>query len=193
MVDRMVRKHSAAAGIVLFAFVCAWSQAAVFAGEQRGAAFPLRTPKIQKGDWFFFRLNDELIKETAVEVEKDGADILVKYTIEKFDNNGNSVSVQDAAQFLSSEREQAAQIGADRSARRERRRATIDGKNVEVLVVKYAGEAPYEVWYSDALSMGGIVAMVAEIQDSEPFWSILPLGFGGAGTQFNIGKYLGAR
>lgn len=194
MIARTLGKRGDGLWIAVFTLVCLYGSASMSqAGESRGMTIPLRTTKIQKGDWFVYRMNGELIKDTATEVDNDGDDYLVKYTSEKFDDNGNSLSVMEAAQFLSIEKENAAELNKDRSVKRERKRVSIGGKNVDVLSVTFSGEAPYSLWFSDAFSISGTVAMVAEIPGSEPFWSIQPLAYGGAGNSVDIRKFLSSK
>lgn len=191
MAGKCERNRIAYLGIALF--MCAYALgnvSSVAAGEM---AIPMRTPKIQKGDWFLFRLNGELIKETAVEIEKTDDDLMVKYTIEKFDDNGTSQSTTEAAQFLSYEQEGVKETIGNQRVKRERKRVTVDGKAVDVVVVTFSGEVPYSLWYSDAISITGRVAMVSEYPGSDTYWSIKPLAFGGAGSPFDIKKYLGVK
>mgnify|MGYP003623395170 FL=1 len=96
MAVKTLGKRGVGLGIAFFAIVCLYGSASTLqAGESRGLTIPLRTTKIQKGDWFVFRMNGELIKETATEIDNDGDDYLVKYTSEKFDDNGNCLSVKE--------------------------------------------------------------------------------------------------
>lgn len=193
MVANMTAKHGYVLSIPLIALIIMGGISQAKAGEALGTAIPLRTTKIQKGDWFLFRLNGELIKETAIEVDNTEDDPMVKYTIEKFDDNGISLSVMEAAQFLSFEKENAAEISKNRSVKRERKRVAIGGRNVDVLVATFLGESPYSLWFSDSISITGTVAMVAEIPGSEPYWSIQPLAFGSAGSQPDIRKYINSK
>lgn len=178
--------------IVLFILVAGLACADADAGEARGTV-PLRADKVREGDWILYRMNGELVKETAIKVERFEDEVLVNYVIEKYAENGAPASREEVSHFLSLERENAAELARNRKAKRERKRVKIDGKNVDVIVVAFAEEVPYEMWYSDAISVTGLVAMVTRVRGEEPFWSIQPLAFGGAGAAPNIKRHLGGK
>ena len=104
MIARTLGKRGDGLWIAVFTLVCLYGSASMSqAGESRGMTIPLRTTKIQKDDWFVYRMNGELIKDTAIEIDNDGDHYMVKYTSEKFDDNGTSLSVIEAAQYFTIE------------------------------------------------------------------------------------------
>lgn len=177
-----------------FAFVACLASVAfdAAAGEARGA-MPLRADKVREGDWILYRMNGELVKETAMTIERFEDDVLINYSIEKFAPDGAPSSREEVSHFLSIEKQNSDDLAQDRKVKRDRRRVKIDGKNVNVLVATFTDEVPYEMWYSDDISVTGLVAMVTRVRGEEPFWSIQPLAFGAAGSNPNIKRYLGAQ
>jgi hypothetical protein len=174
---------------------------AAVAGQQR-SPIPGRLLKVKEGDWILIRTGEGLIKETATGIEETEADpenniepfYMVLYTLEKFDPaTGKPLDKPlDVARALDYEQEENLAAVQDMVGRPERRRVKIDGRNINVVVIKKQdeGNINIEEWYSDEIGIDGRVAMVIAGEDMKPYTALEAVAFGDARTPLNINKYL---
>lgn len=199
---RTMQKIRAASILALFAAVIFGLAAGdCLAGQQRAAIIPPRLQKVKEGDWVLIRSGEGLIKETAtgiVEIEADPKEgiepmYMVEYTLEKFDGETGKAleKPMKVARALEHEIEENAETIATMKGKPERRKATIDGKALNIVVVPQEEEgAKIENWYSDDVGIDGRVAIVVISPDMDPYRSLEVVAFGNAKTQLNIKKYL---
>lgn len=177
---------------------------AAMAGQPRAPQSPIpgRLLKVKQGDWVLVRTSEGLVKETVTGIEETEADpeneieayYMVEYRLEKFDEaTGKPLDKpMDVVRALEHEQEENLEAVKGMVAKPERRRAKIDGKNVNVVVIKKKEENGIfiEEWYSDEVGIDGRVAMVVSGEDMEPYSALEVVAFGNAKTQLNINKYL---
>ena len=190
--------------VVALSFVMALCLAAAAGSAAAGEArnpIPPRVPKIEKGDWSLLKDDDGFTRETVTDIEKTEGDVIVHYTMEKFDLKGKQTEKpQEVARFLSDEAaENNDFMKTMKVTKAERRRAKIDGKNVNVvvLIIKDTTSGAedgttLEYWFSDEISVDGKVAMIvpATSEENQDYKVYEVVGFGDAKTKFNLKKYL---
>ncbi len=189
----------------LFVALLAGIAADAAAGQPRAAQqspIPGRLLKVREGDWALVRTGEGLVKETVTGIEETKADpendiepyYMVMYRLEKFDAaTGKPLEKpMDVARALEHEQEENLEALKGMVGRPERRRAKIDDKNVNVVVIKKREEGGFtiEEWYSDEIGIDGRVAMVVTGEDVEPYSALEIVAFGNAKTPLNINKYL---
>lgn len=195
-----------AAAILTFlaAFVLGVFADTAAAGQPRAPQSPIpgRVLKVREGDWILMKTGEGLIKETCTGIEKFESDTendiepyyMVTYRMEKFDAaTGKPIEKpMDVARALEHEREENLEALKGMVGKPERRKVRIDGKTVNVVVIKKReeGGVNIEEWFSDEIGIDGRVAMVVSGEDIEPYTALEALAFGNAKTQLNIGKYL---
>ena len=184
--------------IVAFALTLCFGMAAniAAAGQARTVVIPPRLPNVKEGDWILYKNDKDYSKETVTKIEEVEEDLVVYYTIERFDFKGKATEKQEVARIRSDEAAENAEFGQTHNiVKAERRKVKIDGKNLQVFVfTALEGEGDdavrIEYWYSDDISVDGKVAMVVIVSDSETYTPFETAGFGDAKTKFNLKKYI---
>lgn len=205
MMTRSLQKTRFAALLIFaVALILGVAADAALAGQPRAPQSPIpgRLLKVREGDWVLVRTGEGLVKETATGIEKIEADLenkiepyyMITYRMEKFDaETGKPIEKPlDVVRALEHEQEENLEAIKGMVGKPERKRVKIDGKNVNVVVIKKKeeGDIVVEEWYSDEVGIDGRVAMVISGPDMEPYGALETVAFGNAKTPVNINKYL---
>ena len=141
---------------------------------------PDRGEKLREGDWFLFRKNGVLKRETMVAFEKNEDDILVHYRIEEMDSGGSVVETVMEVESLMDILAQNCLENGPRRSESVIRKDTLEiaGKTIDVVVVeKEDGDTE---WHAESASLFGTVKMVEYNSKGEVIYEIEPVDFGSA-------------
>ena len=142
----------------------------------RDPGYPLRIPKVKKGDWITYRVNQGFIKETATRIEKVKDDIIVHYRREVLDDGGKAIKSAEEKYTLSrnltrkkivDDRQANPELTRLLGAMTERRTVEIGGKRVDVFVEIITIPFRVEIWSSDEISLNGQVGEFLPTRDGK--------------------------
>ncbi len=166
-----------------------------------GVNIPLRTARVQEGDWVLYRNEEGLRLETATKVEPQlGGDLMVFYTMQKVEANGKVAEGDEAVRMASQEKTDIANLaGQLQKPKVERRQINLDGKKVNAYVLADVRDGfSMEYWYTDEFTIDGQVlsqVIIAGVDDHPGQTDKLfeAVAFGNAKQPFNpknIKKYV---
>lgn len=196
-------RASAILSIIAAFFLVALADTAM-AGQQRAPQSPIpgRLLKVREGDWSLVLTGEGLVKETVTKIEETEADpeneiepyYMVEYQLEKFDAaTGKPLEKpMNVARALEHEQEENLEAVQGILGKPERRKTKIDGKTVNVVVIKKKEEGDFviEEWYTDEAGIDGRVAIVISGEGVDPYTALQMMAFGNAKTPLNLAKYL---
>ncbi len=165
------------------------------------ANIPLRSPKVQEGDWVLYRNDEGLRLETAEKIEpQPGGDLMIFYTMRDVQPNGRIEEGNEVVRMASQEKvDLTALAGSLQNPKVERRQVSIDGRKANVYVLADLRDGfSMEYWYTDDFTIDGQVlsqVIIAGVEDQPATTEKLfeAVAFGNAKQPFNpknIKKYL---
>ncbi len=135
------------------------------------ANIPLRSPKVQEGDWVLYRNDEGLRLETAEKIEpQPGGDLMIFYTMRDVLPNGKVEEGNEVVRMASQEKvDLTALAGTLQNPKVERRQANIDGRKANVFVIADVRDGfSMEYWYTDEFTIDGQVlsqVIIAGVED----------------------------